>query len=199
MSTSQGKTATLLTKSRTLSFPPPSYLFTSDSSSNADYLRHIHWYERLWPITGNGSIDKSSIVNNNTYFTNPGVSMTHIINGAAGNLESHSTLDPGDSPLNITAVLDFEHYGFTKLRVLNATALSMSYIMGDDGSVRDELTVLKRGSPPGSNSTASTSATGTGSAAPSGSSVVAANEAGYMNISFVISLGGLITFMISCL
>jgi acid phosphatase len=150
-------------------------------------------------LTGSGKIDKDSIVNNNTYYTNPGVSMTHIINGAAGNIESHSTLDAGDKPLNITAVLDFEHYGFIKLKVFNATALSMSYIKGDDGSVRDEVTLLKRSSPTGSSSTASTSATGAASTAPSSSSIVAVNDASYMNISFVISLGGLIAFMASCL
>lgn len=42
---------------------------------------HIHWYERLWPLMQNGSIDEASVVNNNTYQTNPGVSMAHVING----------------------------------------------------------------------------------------------------------------------
>jgi hypothetical protein len=51
----------------------------------------------------NGTIDVNSVVNDNTYYTNPGVSMTHIINGMAGNIESHSTLDAGQSPANITA------------------------------------------------------------------------------------------------
>ncbi len=70
--------------------------------------------------------------------------MTHIINGMAGNIESHSILDPGQSPLNITAVLDFEHYGFSKLKVVDATTLKWSYIRGEDGSVGDEFTLLKR-------------------------------------------------------
>lgn len=128
-------------------------------------------------MTGDGKIDTGSIVNNNTYYTNPGKSMTHIINGAAGNIESHSTLDAGEEPLNITAVLDFEHYGFIKLKVFNCSALSMSYIEGDDGSVRDHVTLLKKdgscggsGSGSGSNSTSSTSSSpaSVGTSSPSG-------------------------------
>ena len=111
---------------------------------------HIHWYERLFPMTGAGLVDTASIINNNTYYTNPGKSMTHIINGAAGNIESHSTLAAGASPLNITAVLDQEHFGFLKLKVFNCSALSISYIEGNDGSTRDVLTLLKKdGSCPG--------------------------------------------------
>ena len=127
---------------------------------------HIHWYERLFPLTETGQIDTASIINNNTYYTNPGKSMTHIINGAAGNIESHSTLAAGASPLNITAVLDQEHYGFLKLKVFNCSALSLSYIEGNDGSTRDVLTLLKKdgscagtGSGSGSNSSSSTSKT----------------------------------------
>ncbi len=70
--------------------------------------------------------------------------MTHIVNGMAGNIESHSTLDPGQAVSNITAVLDFEHYGFSKLRVINRTAISFSFVKGADGSIGDELTLLKR-------------------------------------------------------
>jgi len=28
---------------------------------------HIHWYERMYPLGTNGTIDTASIVNNNTY------------------------------------------------------------------------------------------------------------------------------------
>lgn len=92
---------------------------------------------------GNDTIDTSSIVNNNTFYTNPGKSMTHIINGMAGNIESHSELD-GDPVLNITVFLDTTHYGFSKLTVLNATALKWEFVRGEDGSIGDELTLLKR-------------------------------------------------------
>ncbi|KAL7783600.1 Metallo-dependent phosphatase [Trichoderma ceciliae] len=104
---------------------------------------HIHWYERLLPLGSNGTIDDTSVINNNTYWTNPGISMAHIINGAAGNIESHGTLG-SDPLLDITTFLDQTNYGFGGLTVHNATALSWSYIRGSDGTKGDELTLLKR-------------------------------------------------------
>ncbi|TFB00806.1 Acid phosphatase [Trichoderma ghanense] len=104
---------------------------------------HIHWYERLLPLGSNGTIDEASVINNNTYWTNPGVSMAHIINGAAGNIESHSTL--GSSPLlDFTTYLDQQNFGFGGLTVHNATALTWNYILGSDGTTGDKVTLLKR-------------------------------------------------------
>ncbi|KAF2724618.1 acid phosphatase [Polychaeton citri CBS 116435] len=111
---------------------------------DAYFAGHIHWYERLWPLGKNGTIDSASIVNNHTYLTNPGKSITYITNGMAGNIESHSTLDSGRSPLNITAVLDQKHYGFSKLTFHNASAFTWQMIRGDGHGIRDELTLLKR-------------------------------------------------------
>lgn len=124
--------------------------------------RHIHWYERLLPLGSNGTIDEASVINNNTYWTNPGVSMAHIINGAAGNIESHSTLG-SDPLLDITTYLDQANYGFGGLTIHNATTLSWSYIHGSDGTEGDKLTLLKRVSagtcsPPSSSSAAVSSA-----------------------------------------
>lgn len=137
-------------------------------SINIQYLltsiRHIHWYERMWPMGANGTVDKASIVNNNTYLTNPGVSMTHLVQGMAGNGESHVVL--GQSLLGgltpnvtnpFTAVLDQEHYGFSKLRVINASAITFSFIQGEDGKTNDELTILKRPSSTGPTCTVVTS------------------------------------------
>ncbi len=107
----------------------------------------------MFPLTGNGAIDSASIVNNNTYYTNTGVSMTHIINGMAGNIESHSELSAGI--LNITAVLDTKDYGFNKLTVLNATALRFQFVLGSDGAIRDELLLLKQSHSKGTNGTTS--------------------------------------------
>jgi hypothetical protein len=110
-------------------------------SSNLKLDRHIHWYERLWPLKRNGTIDTSSVLNNNTYYTNPGTSMTHIINGMAGNGESHVELAGERS--NITVVLDPTHYGFSKLTVFNETMLKIQFVLGKDGSFGDELVLLK--------------------------------------------------------
>lgn len=90
----------------------------------------------------NGTIDRQAIVDDHTYVANPGKSMTHIINGMAGNIESHSTL-PEDEILDISAVVDQENYGFNKLTVHNATALTWTFVRGD-GGVRDQLTLIKK-------------------------------------------------------
>lgn len=151
-------------------------------------------------MKGSGSIDKDSIINNNTYYTNRGVSMTHIINGAAGNIESHSTLDKDKKPLKITAFLDFEHFGFIKLKVFNATTLSFSYIEGDDGSVRDELTLIKRGSDTSDSSSTINPSSGTSTdTVPSSSSSKKPNGArcGCASVRFGIALGVLAFWLIS--
>jgi hypothetical protein len=157
-----------------------SFLFSGFYLLSHDFLtfnRHIHWYERMWPMGANGTVDKSSIKDNNTYLTNPGVSMTHIVQGMAGNGESHVVL--GQSLLGgatpnvtnpVTAVLDQEHYGFNKLRVINASAISFSFIQGSDGNTNDVLTLLKR---PSSTDNTCAIYTGTSSASHMGASLLA--------------------------
>ncbi|KAL3430510.1 Metallo-dependent phosphatase-like protein [Aspergillus tetrazonus] len=104
---------------------------------------HIHWYERMFPMTANGTIDESSIADNHTYTTNSGKSMTHIINGMAGNIESHSWFDEGEGLTEITAKLDRTHFGFSKLTVVNETVVTWEFVKGDDGSTGDWLTLVK--------------------------------------------------------
>lgn len=109
---------------------------------------HIHWYERLYPLTASGAVDSQSVIDDNTYSTNPGVSMTHIINGAAGNIESHTTINP-DNIQDITAVLNQYDYGFAQLTFNNASALTWQWIKGDGSGVGDEVTLWKQGQYPG--------------------------------------------------
>ena len=104
---------------------------------------HIHWYERMWPLTKDGKVDQSAVVDKNTYKTNPGKSLTYIVNGMAGNIESHSVLSKDESKLKITNVLDQKNYGFSKLTVNSAKKLTWQMIKGEDGTVGDELTLLK--------------------------------------------------------
>ena len=106
---------------------------------------HIHWYERLWPLTEDGKVDHDSVIDKDNYQTNPGVSMTHVINGQAGNVESHSSINASQI-LPITNVLDQKHYGFSKVTVHSKTKLSYQFIRGFDGSVGDELTLVKKSS-----------------------------------------------------
>lgn len=103
---------------------------------------HIHWYERLYPLN-NDTIVTSDIIDKNTFKTGTGSSLTHVINGMAGNIESHSELSSGESILNITVVLDTTHYGFSKLTFHDAKTASWQFIKGDDGSVGDEFTMVK--------------------------------------------------------
>jgi acid phosphatase len=109
---------------------------------DAYFSGHIHWYERMFPLGKNGTIDHSAIVNNNTYIAKHG-SITHLVNGAAGNMESHSTLRSGETQLPITAVLDQQHYGLFKLTVINATATLWEFIHGKDGTIGDYVYILK--------------------------------------------------------
>lgn len=71
--------------------------------------------------------------------------MTHIVNGMAGNIESHSELSTGESLSNITAVLNTSEYGFSKITVVNSTALKWEYVRGNDGSIGDHLWLVKPG------------------------------------------------------
>lgn len=113
----------------------------------------------MYPLTSTGDVDSASVINQNTYRTNAGVSMTHIINGMAGNIESHSELSGTVKPK--TAVLDTTHYGFNKLTFYNATAMKFDFILGKDGSIADELILLKPAVV--SSSSTSSSATSTSS------------------------------------
>lgn len=78
----------------------------------------------------------------------------------AGNIESHSTLSKGQSPLNITCVLDQSHYGFSKLTIHNETVLTWSFVKGSDGSSGDDFTLVKKGSGSGSRNSTMTSQSG---------------------------------------
>jgi len=104
---------------------------------------HIHWYERLFPMGTNGTIDSSSIVNKNTYYTGAGKSLSHITNGMAGNIESHSTLSSNEPILSITAVLDQVNYGFSKLHFHDATKATWHFIKGGGSGLGAELTLIR--------------------------------------------------------
>lgn len=78
--------------------------------------------------------------------------MTHIVNGMAGNIESHSTLSSKQKIENITAFFDQDHYGLSKMTIFNETAVKWEFVRGDDGSIQDYLWLLKKESdvtPPG--------------------------------------------------
>lgn len=115
-----------------------------DNDVDAYLAGHIHWYERLFPLTSSGDIEHSAVINNNTYAVGNGKSLVHLTNGMAGNIESHSTLG-SDPRLAITAVLNQVDYGFNKVSV-NETALTFQFVKGDGSGIGDEVTLVKASS-----------------------------------------------------
>ena len=103
---------------------------------------HVHWYERMVPLGANGTIVAAAQKNANTYVTGTGETITHLINGAAGNIESHSVL--GSAPqLNITAVLNQQDYGFAKFTFHDAKKATWQWVKGDGTGVGDKLNLVK--------------------------------------------------------
>lgn len=130
---------------------------------DAYFAGHIHWYERLLPLGANGTINSAAVIDNHTYTTDPGVSMTHLVNGMAGNVESHSTLSATQKVLNITAVLNMVDYGFSKLTFKNASVATWEFVHGADGAIGDSLTLIKKKS--STTTAAASSATSSGTSA----------------------------------
>ncbi|KAJ6088418.1 acid phosphatase AphA [Penicillium sp. IBT 16267x] len=103
---------------------------------------HIHWYERMTPMGKNSTIVYDSMMDNSTYYANPGVSMVHIVNGMAGNIESHSVLSP-DPRLPLTQVLNEIDYGFSKMTI-TPEKLQWYFVKADGEGYGDEFTLLKK-------------------------------------------------------
>ena len=107
---------------------------------DAYFAGHIHWYERIWPMN-EMNIVSSDVINNSTYATGTGKSLTTLVNGMAGNIESHSSINASEI-LNYTAVLNQYDFGFSKLTIHNNSHATWQYIKGIDGSVGDTLTMV---------------------------------------------------------
>jgi len=154
---------------------------------DAYFAGHIHWYERLLPLGANGTINAAAVVDNHTYTTDPGVSMTHLVNGMAGNVESHSTLSATQKVLNITAVLNMVDYGFSRLTFKNASVATWEFIHGADGSVGDSLTLIKKTGTATATATAaaSSSATASGKSATGATAVTATSKSSGISSSAV--------------
>lgn len=100
---------------------------------DAYFSGHIHWYERIYPI-GNSVVNNKAVINNNTYSTGTGQSIVHLTNGAAGNVENHSTINTTQINNTLTYKLDQTNYGPSFVEVLNATTLvyNFVYVYTDD-------------------------------------------------------------------
>ncbi|ORX41237.1 putative acid phosphatase [Kockovaella imperatae] len=114
-----------------------------DNCVDAFIAGHVHWYERMWPMGRNGSINWDQVLGNDTYHVGDGSSIVHLTNGQAGNVESHSILSADEPVLPLTNVLNFVDFGLSKLTVINETAASFEFIRGADGSQGDYLMMTK--------------------------------------------------------
>jgi len=95
------------------------------------FCGHIHWYERLYALSGTGEICTKS-------YENPTCPI-YIVTGAAGNIEG---LSGYEQPLNITNVL-LSEFGVGRLNVYNASHALWEFLKSSDGTVADSVLVVK--------------------------------------------------------
>ena len=95
---------------------------------------HVHAYERSWPIYNNEVMQKN--------YSRPG-STVHLVNGAAGNVENHSS-DMKTPPPDFTAFRDLTHFGYSRLEVFNSSVLRWSFIDAETDVIQDVITIDKK-------------------------------------------------------
>ncbi|KJE98261.1 hypothetical protein CAOG_08251 [Capsaspora owczarzaki ATCC 30864] len=91
---------------------------------------HVHAYERLYPMANN------TIVSTN--YINPPAPVPIVI-GCGGNVEGHQAI----TKKNFDVVINDTDYGYGRLTVYNATTMHWAFYKADDGSILDEVTVVK--------------------------------------------------------
>ncbi|KAK3657711.1 hypothetical protein LTR22_009263 [Elasticomyces elasticus] len=107
---------------------------------DAYFSGHVHWYERIYPMH-NDTIVSADIIDNNTYVTGSGNSLTTIVAGMAGNSENHGTIN-ATKVLNYTAAINQIDFGYCRLTVHNESVATWQFISAVDGSVNDTLTMM---------------------------------------------------------
>ena len=97
------------------------------------YWGHVHWYERMYPLSYNGTVDQT----NYTDATKP----IYILCASAGNVEG---LTPWPKKVETyTAYLDTTHFGLGLLSVVNATHLDWNFYDSETHEVLDGITITK--------------------------------------------------------
>jgi len=104
-----------------------------DYDIDAVFYGHIHYYERLYPISNNGTVCSHS-------YDNPTCPM-YVVTGAAGNIEG-LTKTTDKSPLSASGVLS--EFGVGVLHVNGATSLTWEFLRSSDGAVQDSVTINKK-------------------------------------------------------
>jgi len=96
------------------------------------FAGHVHWYERMWPLGKNAKVEQKNYVNP-TY-------PIYIINGAAGNVEGHTTGKAKD----YSAFINDEDYGYGRVTVFNSTVLLWQFFHATDNHLVDEIYITKK-------------------------------------------------------
>eukprot|EP01089_Gocevia_fonbrunei_P016557 TRINITY_DN5161_c0_g1_i1.p1 TRINITY_DN5161_c0_g1~~TRINITY_DN5161_c0_g1_i1.p1 ORF type:complete len:483 (+),score=127.32 TRINITY_DN5161_c0_g1_i1:206-1450(+) len=96
---------------------------------------HEHSYERLWPVYS-GDVHNGSA---SDPYKNPGAPV-HIISGSAGCQED---LEHFHGPLGPWSAMRSSTYGYGRMTVYNATTLHWEQVWDQDGSILDELWLVK--------------------------------------------------------
>ena len=93
----------------------------------------VHWYERLYPVFGNGSVAQTS------YAQPP--APVYVISGAAGCVEGHQEMPSSLQPY--TAFVDNTHWGLGLLSVESAEKLVWRWYASDTKAEIDSFTLTK--------------------------------------------------------
>ena len=97
------------------------------------YWGHVHWYERMYPLSYNGTVVQTDYVD--------AKAPIYILCASAGNVEG---LTPWPKHVeNYTAFLDTTHFGLGLLSVVNATHLDWNFYDSATHEVLDGVTISK--------------------------------------------------------
>ncbi|XP_064621552.1 acid phosphatase type 7-like isoform X1 [Lineus longissimus] len=99
---------------------------------------HEHSYERLWPVYDRKVMNGSK----EAPYTNPKAPV-HIITGSAGCIEK---IDPFVGPFPEWSAFRLSDYGYTRMKIRNATHLDLeqfSVDKGPNGAIVDKFTIIK--------------------------------------------------------
>jgi hypothetical protein len=95
---------------------------------------HVHNYERMMPMSHNGTIDKRGLDNPTAKWV--------IMNGAAGHYDGLDPLNPQYGGSYIVKAFDTA-YGWSRLTVHNATHLTHEFVASRNNTVLDTATLYK--------------------------------------------------------
>jgi len=109
------------------------------------FWAHEHTYERTWPVFDHRVMNGST-----SPYVDPGATV-HIVSGNAGCREKH---DSFKGPGGAWSAVRSETYGYGKLQILNSSHLSWRQYNSQNGTLVDEITIVKTRVPAAGHSSA---------------------------------------------